>query len=73
MHGRGLQHLALGSPADRAGDVQARSKLAAARKYEAPELRENSVEAVALVLQDVDLRLRDACLLYTSPSPRDRS
>ena len=57
---RGQQRLALGPSADRAGDVQARRDLAPARKHEAPELGKGGVEAVALVLEDVDLRLRHA-------------
>ena len=56
----GAQRLPLGSPADRPGDVKPGCLRGAPGEDEAPELRQLGVELVAVGLESVDLRLRDA-------------
>ena len=68
---RGTQHLALRPSTDRACNVQERRKLAAARKNEAPELRQGSVEAVALALQASTWLLRDTKAPLVSERDRE--
>ena len=55
----GREHLALGAPAHRPRHVQARRRLGAARKHEAPQLRQRRVRLVAVGLEPVDRRLVD--------------
>ena len=53
------ESLAFRAPADRASDVQPRGGLAPTGQHEALELREVGVEAVAVLLEPVDLALRN--------------
>src|SRR5438477_134870 len=56
----GLAHLALGTAADSARDVEPRGGLAATREDEALQLGEALVDLVAVALEPVDPLLRDA-------------